>query len=179
MAPKTLAADAAKALEAALPPGHGLRERTPQDLPFLRDLYAHVREEELRPVPWPAATKLAFLHDQFERQHAHYLAHYPQACWWVLTHEGEPIGRLYVEQTPRDMRVMDISLLAAHRNRGLGGALMRALIERADRAGVPVTLHVEPFNPALRLYQRLGYSVRGPYGGYPDDPLSVFMEKAA
>ena len=30
---------------------------------------------------------------------------------------------------------------------------------------------------ALRLYERAGYARRGPFGGYPDDPLSVFMEK--
>lgn len=31
--------------------------------------------------------------------------------------------------------------------------------------------------PALRLYERLGYRRRGPFGAYPDDPTSVFMEK--
>ena len=30
---------------------------------------------------------------------------------------------------------------------------------------------------ALGLYQRAGYARRGPYGDYPNDPLSVFMEK--
>ena len=30
---------------------------------------------------------------------------------------------------------------------------------------------------ALGLYERAGYSRRGPYGDYPPDPLSVFMEK--
>lgn len=32
---------------------------------------------------------------------------------------------------------------------------------------------------ALILYERLGYRRRGPFGDYPDDPLSVFMEKHA
>lgn len=32
---------------------------------------------------------------------------------------------------------------------------------------------------ALRLYARCGYRRRGPFGGYTDDPLSVFMEKRA
>jgi putative acetyltransferase len=31
--------------------------------------------------------------------------------------------------------------------------------------------------PAVRLYQRFGYHVRGPFGDYPNDPLSIFMEK--
>src|SRR5262249_27669377 len=30
---------------------------------------------------------------------------------------------------------------------------------------------------ALRLYERAGYQRRGPFGDYPEDPLSVFMEK--
>jgi len=30
---------------------------------------------------------------------------------------------------------------------------------------------------AIRLYTRLGYTRRGPYGNYTDDPLCVFMEK--
>ncbi len=31
--------------------------------------------------------------------------------------------------------------------------------------------------PAVGLYQRFGYQVRGPFGDYPNDPLSIFMEK--
>jgi putative acetyltransferase len=30
---------------------------------------------------------------------------------------------------------------------------------------------------ALRLYERAGYQRRGPFGDYPEDPLSIFMEK--
>ncbi|MEZ4680510.1 MAG: GNAT family N-acetyltransferase [Caldilineaceae bacterium] len=31
---------------------------------------------------------------------------------------------------------------------------------------------------AQRLYSRMGYRRRGPFGDYADDPLCVFMEKA-
>lgn len=155
-----MAADSGKlehALRCALFEGYGLRGRAESDLPFLRELYARTREEELRQVPWTERQKREFLDDQFSKQHAHYLAHYPTAQWWVLTWSEEPVGRLYLEQTARDLRVMDVSLLAAHRGRGLGGAIMRALLRHAAAADLPVTLHVEPFNPALRLYQRLGF----------------------
>jgi putative acetyltransferase len=30
---------------------------------------------------------------------------------------------------------------------------------------------------ALRLYEKAGYQPRGPFGGYPADPLCVFLEK--
>jgi ribosomal protein S18 acetylase RimI-like enzyme len=154
-----------------LPREYGLRPREEADIAFLRELYAATREDELRPLAWPAQQKQAFLFDQFDKQHAHYLQHYPQARWWVVTHGGVPVGRLYVARTERDLRIMDVTLQGAHRNRGLGTALMRALLEQAQAAGVPASLHVEPFNPALRLYRRLGFvhvETRGVY---------LFMER--
>ena len=76
------------------------------------------------------------------------------------------MGRLYLEQTERELRIMDVSLLPDHRNQGLGTALMRALLGHADDQQLTLSLHVEPFNPALRLYQRLGFchaETRGVY----------------
>jgi ribosomal protein S18 acetylase RimI-like enzyme len=126
-------------------------------------------------VPWTPGQKRAFLAEQFTRQHAHYLQHYPQAQWWIVTFDGLAVGRLYLAVTERDCRIMDVSLLDAHRRRGVGTALMRALIEDADAARVPSSLHVEPFNPALRLYLRLGFvhvETRGVYL-YMERPCSV------
>ena len=34
---------------------------------------------------------------------------------------------------------------------------VRDLMEEARDQGLPVRLHVEKFNPALRLYERLGF----------------------
>ena len=70
----------AKLLE-GLPPAYGLKQRSEADMPFLRLLYAQTREDELAPVPWTAQQKEAFLADQFNKQHSHYLQHYPQAQW--------------------------------------------------------------------------------------------------
>jgi GNAT superfamily N-acetyltransferase len=158
-----------------LPNGYALRPREDQDLPFLCELYACTREEELRPVPWAPAQKRAFLSEQFSRQHTHYLQHYPQAQWWIVTFGGSPVGRLYLACTKLDSRIMDVSLLDAHRNRGVGTALMRSVVEDAQTAGVQASLHVEPFNRALRLYLRLGFvhkETRGVYL-YMERPCSV------
>lgn len=150
----------------ALPAPYGLRPRSEADLPFLCQLYAQTREEELAPVPWPAQQKEAFLADQFNKQHQHYLQHYPRAQWWVLTCQDTPMGRLYLEQTARELRIMDVSLMPTHRHQGLGTALMRSVLQHADCQQLTASLHVEPFNPALRLYQRLGFvhaETRGVY----------------
>jgi GNAT superfamily N-acetyltransferase len=61
---------------------------------------------------------------------------------------------------------MDVTLLPERRGQGLGTALMQRLLDWSDELQLPVTLHVEPFNPAQRLYQRLGFQtleVRGVY----------------
>lgn len=47
-------------------------------------LYASTRIGELAPVPWPEEIKQAFLHSQFELQHAHYRKHYHHAEFLVI-----------------------------------------------------------------------------------------------
>ena len=65
------------------------------------------------------------------------------------------------------------------RGQGLARQLMRQLEAAAQARGCRhLLLETGPFQPeALALYAACGYSRRGPFGAYADDPLSVFMEK--
>jgi len=66
------------------------------------------------------------------------------------------------------------------RNAGAGAAILD-VIETEARARSLSCLRLETgagLDPAIRLYRRAGFSVRGPFGGYRDDPLSIFMEKS-
>jgi ribosomal protein S18 acetylase RimI-like enzyme len=130
------------------------------DLPFLARLYASTRLEELAVTGWSEAEKSAFLEGQFKAQHAHYQQHYPDADWLVVLVAGEPAGRLYIERWPSQHRVIDIAFLPEHRGQGLGGALMRDLLDEAAAAGKAMSIHVEKFNPAMRLYRRLGFEMQ-------------------
>ena len=56
----------------------------------------------------------------------------------------------------RDPHV-DIALLPRYCNRGIGTRLLRELQSEAAAAGKPLRIHVERVNPALRLYERLGF----------------------
>lgn len=136
------------------------------DHPFLRDLYAHVRSAELAPVPWPEEAKRAFLNEQFDLQHQHYVKNYPGADLLVIQKDAVPIGRVYVYRTEREMRLMDIALVPEQRGRGIGSALLQELMAEARATKRELTLHVEPDNPAQHLYQRLGFHLienRGVY----------------
>jgi ribosomal protein S18 acetylase RimI-like enzyme len=54
---------------------------------------------------------------------------------------------------------MDITLLPEHRSQGIGTQLLRELQNEAAAAGKSLSIHVETFNPALHLYERLGFKV--------------------
>lgn len=135
-----------------------LRDERDDDLPFLRDLYASTRREELAPLPWDEAQKRTFLDQQFELQRAQYRQHYAGAEWLVIERAGDAIGRLYLQRGGAEARLMEIALLPGERGGGLGTRIVRAVLDWADARDLPVTLHVEPFNPAYRLYRRLGFA---------------------
>ncbi len=148
------------------PAGIELRRATPDDRDFLRELYATTRADELAPVPWSQERKTAFVAMQFDAQDAAYRGAYPEGEFMIVQGSGRPIGRLYAGRLPGELRIIDVTLLPSHRRQGIGTALMRWAVERADREGLAATLHVEPWNPARRLYERLGFAtveLRGIY----------------
>jgi ribosomal protein S18 acetylase RimI-like enzyme len=128
------------------------------DLPFLRELYASTRENEIAQAGWPKAQGDAFLLQQFEAQHRHYIAHYPRAKFdLILGGQGEPIGRLYLEEMDDEFRIIDISLRPESCGQGIGSQILQNILDQASAAGKAVRIHVEQSNPAMRLYGRLGF----------------------
>jgi ribosomal protein S18 acetylase RimI-like enzyme len=135
-----------------------LRPVTPDDRDFLLRVYASTREEELRLVDWSAEQKEAFVRQQFEVQDAYYREHYHPVTFDVIEVDGVPAGRLYVARWDEEIRIIDIALLPEHRGRGIGTALLTALLDEAAEAGKRLSIHVELNNPARRLYDRLGFT---------------------
>ena len=134
-----------------------LRSVRPDDRAFLLSVYASTREPELATVEWDAAQKAAFVEMQFDAQHAYYQEHYAGAAFDIILVDGQPAGRLYVSREDDEIRIVDIALLPEFCNRGIGTTLLRGLQSEAAAAGKPLRIHVERFNPALRLYERLGF----------------------
>ena len=134
-----------------------LRPATEADLPLLQRIYSGTRQTELANVPWTDEQKETFLAMQFHAQHTDYHQNYADAAFDIVEREGVPVGRLYLQQCPDEVRILDIAILPEHRSQGLGTALLNEVISDAVNVGKPVTIHVEKYNPALRLYQRLGF----------------------
>jgi putative acetyltransferase len=86
-----------------------------------------------------------------------------------LMDDGSPYGE-----------VKRVFVAPAMRGRGIARRLMQRIEARAVEVGLPLLrLETGVRQPeALCLYRALGYQLRGPFGAYPPDPLSVFMEKS-
>jgi GNAT superfamily N-acetyltransferase len=143
-----------------------LRTAVRDDTEFLASVYASTRMEELTATDWNDARKAEFCRMQFTAQDTHYRQNYPTAEYSVIDFSGEPVGRLYVDRWAREIRIMDIAILPDHRGKGIGSHLLRALQEEATDTGRKLSIHVERFNPALRLYERLGFWMAEDKGVY-------------
>ena len=144
-------------LRAAAELGVSYRPMTDDDLPFVAELYASTRREEVAQTGWPAEMQEAFLRQQHEAQHGHYSLHFGDAEWLIIEREGESIGRLYIRDEAEQLHVIDISLVPESRGQGIGGAILRDVLGEARELGKSVSIYVEKVNPARRLYDRLGF----------------------
>ena len=143
-----------------------------EDAEFLYQLYASTRMDELAATGWTDAQKEAFLRMQFHAQTTQYAENYATSEFLLILKNGQPIGRFYIGRWEREFRIIDIALLPEHRNAGIGGRIMRDFLEEARTAGKPVRIHVEKNNPAMHLYQRLGFRTIQDKGVYD------FMERS-
>ena len=143
-----------------------LRPAEPGDRDLLFRVYASTREEELAPVPWPPEAKEAFLRQQFDAQDTWWRTHYAGASFEVVLVDGRDAGRLYLWEGPSEVRIVDVALLPEARRGGIGTRLLEDVKARASAAGKAVTIHVERMNPALGLYERLGFRLVEDKGVY-------------
>ncbi|OXI31187.1 GNAT family N-acetyltransferase [Burkholderia sp. AU16741] len=129
-------------------PAIHLRAASQEDLPFLLMLRRLTMTEHLQRVGAPIDDEA---HDRRIR------AHFDDAM--IVCEGTAAIGLLKVTRAAGEWHVHQIQILPAHQGRGIGEAVLNALLTDAARAHVPVSLSVLHGNPARRLYERLGFRV--------------------
>ena len=134
------------------------------DYDFLVEIYGSTRAEELALVPWTTEQQQVFVRSQLAAQQDHYVKKYPTANHYIIMSDDRPVGRLYVARLDQEIRIIDITLLPAERNTGIGSYLIRQLLDEASRSGKITRIYVEEFNPSLRLFERLGFSPTEQHG---------------
>lgn len=136
-----------------------VRAITVADMAFLNSLYASSRDAEVAATGWHPADQQDFLSAQFRTQHNYYREHFADGQFLLLSRGTEAIGRLYWWAQGANATLIDVTLVPLECGLGLGTSLINLLTQQADQQGQTITLHVEPHNPALRLYRRVGFEV--------------------
>ena len=144
-----------------------LRAVTADDEALLLSIYDSSRAEELAQVQWQEGQREAFVKWQFDLQRREYDARYPGAEYDLILVDDQPAGRIWIGRDAEEIHLLDIVVLPEFQNRGVGGALLRSLIDEAKQSGSALRHHVFVMNTdALRFYERLGFVVIEEKGAY-------------
>ncbi len=114
--------------------------------PYPRDVVN--RPEIARYVKdWGRASDLGFIAEDARSNE-------PIGAVWSRLLSADDQGFAYIdEETPE----LGIALLPEYRGQGIGTALLEHLLEAAKNLYPAISLSVSPNNPAIRLYERLGF----------------------
>ena len=136
------------------------------DEPFLVELYASTRAEEMALVPWDGEQKRLFLQMQFEAQNQYYRERYPNASFDLIKRDDCPVGRLYLAELADEIRIIDLTFLPAHFDPQVFEALIKEILQKAERIGKSVRIYLENYNPQTEIFVRLGFRKIGEHGIY-------------
>jgi ribosomal protein S18 acetylase RimI-like enzyme len=146
-----------------------LRPAEEHDAAFLYELFCETRMQEFAPLGLPPAALEPLLTMQFRARNAGYAAQFPQAKTLVAIVDAHPAGVVTVDREADGIRLVDIAVSRAMQGQGLGSQLLGALIAEARERSVPLRLSVRFDNPAMRLYESLGFVRTG------GDGMSIAM----
>ncbi len=136
------------------------RNRTPGSHPIVLDRMRWWDLEQVLPIERDLFGTEAWTPAQFWSE----LARIPESRWYVLARAGERIvGYAGVFLVGAEADVQTVAVAAEAQGHGIGRRLVEALAARARDAGASA-LHLEvraDNEPALALYDRLGFQVDG------------------
>ena len=142
-----------------------VRSATQADQDFLKEIFFVIRAPEFQHAGLVGDQLTAILNQQHRAMRTHYDRVYPDALYVILEYRGAPIGYFAIADID-SLHLIDISILPEFRSQGIGTYQMKALQARAANSCKSMTLTVEIFNPAKRLYERLGFVVYDEAGIY-------------
>ena len=96
----------------------------------------------------------------------------PLALWLVALNDGEVVGYVGAQIVPDEADMMNLAVDEKYRRMGIGKALVAQLLEKLQaRAVRSLTLEVRISNqPAISLYERMGFSAVGKRPRYYQKP---------
>jgi GNAT superfamily N-acetyltransferase len=130
------------------------------DSGFLYSLFESTRGQQFAQIPLPPAQIQALVRMQFSAQQTGYRDRYPQSQDSIVTMGDRPAGRLWLNETPAEIAIVDIAILPEYQGCGLGTAVLGRIVNDTALAQKAIRLRVDRMNfRAARLYRRLGFEV--------------------
>ena len=142
---------------------------TPGDEAFVKRLIVATVAEDLQAWAWPETLRTSLLEMQYRGRLQSIDVDSPTAEKSIILAGDDPVGWVVIDWAGACTNVVDIAILGQHRGAGIGGAVLREIIE--ESAGKPVALSVNITNRAARLYERLGFKRVG------GDEVQHFLER--
>jgi ribosomal protein S18 acetylase RimI-like enzyme len=137
---------------------------------FLLRLYESTRSLEMSALTWAAEQKERFVESQFRVRENHYARSFPNASNLVVYFEQLPVGRMYIDRSDLEIRVIDLALLPEYRGQGIGASLIRNLQLEAMETRRRLVGSVDRFNRAVIFWRRQGFVID------ERDPMYLLME---
>lgn len=106
----------------------------------------------------------------------------PEITFWSAWDRDELRGCAALKELdPTTGEIKSMRTVAGSRGSGVGTRLLEHLLREAAGRRYSVlyleTGSMTEFEPARRLYTKYGFEPCGPFGGYVEDPNSIFMMK--
>jgi ribosomal protein S18 acetylase RimI-like enzyme len=123
-----------------------LRAASQDDEPFLLQLRKLTMTEHLERVAIPVDDEAHYQRIRSNFEDAQ-----------IICEGNRSIGLIKLSRMTDEWHVHQIQVIPSHQGRGIGKTVLTAVLNEAERIGVPVTLSVLHGNPARRLYDQLGF----------------------
>ncbi|HQU84923.1 MAG TPA: GNAT family N-acetyltransferase [Pyrinomonadaceae bacterium] len=150
----------------------GLIPVNDSDSELIEKIYYFTRNDEFAMLGWNEDQLKPFLKMQCDFQNKSYRMHFPDAEFSMILFDDKKVGRMIVDRTENEVRLVDIAILPEFRGNGIGSSLIERLYSESKEKKLPLSLQVEKNNiSAYRLYQKLGFENVG------ESDLYISMEK--
>jgi ribosomal protein S18 acetylase RimI-like enzyme len=136
-----------------------LKPASPEDSEFLLLLKASTLPE-LNMLGLDDDQFRSIIRIQFAAQEQEYWRSFPESTHLVVEAGGIRAGRLWVDRSETEIRILDISILPEFRRTGIGRSLYESLIAEARTARKRLKCSVSIFNqPSLLFHKQLGFTI--------------------
>ncbi len=156
-----------------------LRHSSQADASFLFALFSEIKSAELAPLHLNPQQMAPLLDMQYRASRASASSQYPDALETVIClPDGTRVGRLVFDPQTHRWRIIDLGILASHRNRAIGSKVISACQFACGRRHIGLQLSVFFQNPARRLYERLGFRLMAPNHGKHESTGAIGLDSS-